>query len=265
MRVSRRGSKSSGINSSHLTQKNHERSSLSSTVARSRSSRKFNDPCKVCVLNLPFEVGEEELNGWLLAGGGEGERGVVDRSRIVGRGAKLIKDWKTGASKGYAFIQFLDPVYATCCIELCKGRKIRGREVRFRQGVRKGKDNDEVIVAVRKGKGKGKEGGDDEDALLEGVLRDVDEIDGGGASSAVAVGADTASIIGENKKALGKFSGFGSMIKEGEAGPDLGTEEIQDEEYPFDDVDDDDDDDEGGDDDDGDGFDGVDFDFDFLK
>lgn len=103
-------------------------------------TKKFVDPCKVFVGNLPFNVDEEAMVDFILEGMGQ--------SRIVVHSAKVIYEWKTGKSKGYGFIIFSDPIYATVCIEECSGKMLDGRVISVSQG--KKKDQDNVIYIKKK-------------------------------------------------------------------------------------------------------------------
>ena len=62
--------------------------------------------------------------------------------------SKLIRDWKTGDSKGFGFIEFTDPIYATVCIETCEGKVLGGREILVNQG--KKKDADPAVYIKEK-------------------------------------------------------------------------------------------------------------------
>jgi len=110
---------------------------------------------------------------------------------------KIIRDWKTGKSKGYGFIQFYEPMAATSAMESVnkgskqKGWRIKGRKIRLDQGVRK--PNEEVenrkrqkinIKKKKKAKLARGEGLDEEGMVIHSVLEDVDgnmaSDDGGG-------------------------------------------------------------------------------------
>ena len=122
MRVSRRGSKMRGQDST-VAQLNESRKSISGKPGQ----KNFVDPPKLFVGNLDYEVEAKELGEW-LDGLGVGAQ-VLD--------CKVICDWRTRKSKGYGFVRFSDPIFATSALEAVKNKKLRGRVVRLRQGARK--------------------------------------------------------------------------------------------------------------------------------
>jgi len=234
MRVSRRGSKSQSSESSTITSNHVSRLNSSG----SRSNKNFVDPCKIFVGNIPYTTSEKQLKEWVLSLPGIPPKQV--------QGVKLIADWKTGASKGYGFVQFYEPVFATSCLEFMRGKKIDGRVVRFTQGKRKIEDGD--VIMKKKG-GKRKEG-DEVDAVID---RAIDEIDG------VDDVDDDEEMIFEDvvdddddiddtplTKRKPKFGGFAQFAVEGEVGPDVG--DVEDDVYDFDAIDGEDDDDDDDDD-----------------
>jgi RNA recognition motif-containing protein len=62
---------------------------------------------------------------------------------------KIVRDWKTGKSKGFGFAVFTEAIYATVCIEKCHGAKLESRPVTVKQGQRK---PDENLVYIKKRK-----------------------------------------------------------------------------------------------------------------
>lgn len=60
---------------------------------------------------------------------------------------KIVKDWKTGVSKGFGFCVFTEAVYATVCIDKCHNLMLEGRAVTVKQGVKKAVDN---VLYVKK-------------------------------------------------------------------------------------------------------------------
>lgn len=94
---------------------------------------------------------------------------------------KIIRDWKTGQSKGYGFLMFYNALDATTCMKFMKGDgfTIRGRPVRFDQGKKKSVDEDmrETKKAKRKLKQQMMEEAlDDEGKVIHSALESV-EID----------------------------------------------------------------------------------------
>jgi len=90
MRVSRRGSKLRGQDFS-VSRLNEERVS----TAGKKGTKNFVDPNRLFAGNLHFMVTTEDLKKWLV------EYGLQDK--VVE--CKVITDWRTGASKGYGFVQ----------------------------------------------------------------------------------------------------------------------------------------------------------------
>lgn len=88
------------------------------------------DACKVFLGNLCFQETEETVKGWICAQLG------IPRDILL-NAVKLVRDWRTGRSKGYAFVEFADPIYATLCIDKCDNKDFHGRMVSVAQGVRK--------------------------------------------------------------------------------------------------------------------------------
>ena len=105
-------------------------------------TKRFVDPCKVFIGNLPFNVDEEQLQRFVLT--------TMGQSRFILHSAKIIRDWKTGKSKGYGFCIFTDPIYATVCIEVVNGKPFEGRAVSVGQGKKKDDENQLYLKKKRK-------------------------------------------------------------------------------------------------------------------
>jgi len=105
-------------------------------------TKRFVDPCKVFVGNLPFDVDKKELANFILE--------TMGQSRMILHSFKVISDWKTGKSKGYGFLEFTDPIYATVCMEVCNGKKLNGRPIKVSQG--KKKDEEDAVYIKKKRK-----------------------------------------------------------------------------------------------------------------
>ncbi|EED87040.1 RNA binding protein, partial [Thalassiosira pseudonana CCMP1335] len=91
-------------------------------------TKKFIDPNKVFIGNLPFDATEEDVNQLFATHWGRIES------------VKIVRDWKSGKSKGYGFIQFYEPMVATSAMKSVnegKGLRIKGRPIRLDQGARK--------------------------------------------------------------------------------------------------------------------------------
>jgi RNA recognition motif-containing protein len=111
-------------------------------TAGRKGTKRFVDPCKVFVGNLPFSVDEKKLEEFML--------GAMGQTKLVLHSSKVIYEWKTGKSKGYGFLVFTDPIYATVCMETCQGKMLDGRGVNISQGKKKEQDNQLYINKKRK-------------------------------------------------------------------------------------------------------------------
>mmetsp|Transcript_13248 Transcript_13248/g.18759 ORF Transcript_13248/g.18759 Transcript_13248/m.18759 type:complete len:290 (-) Transcript_13248:734-1603(-) len=107
-----------------LAVKNAEREK----TAGRKGTKKFVDPTKLFLGNLPFDATEEDV--WQFF---KEHLGHTTNVRTV----KIIRDWKTGKSKGYGFCLMANAMFATTAMEFCKGKKIKGRIVRIDQGKKK--------------------------------------------------------------------------------------------------------------------------------
>uniref|UniRef100_A0A7S1UZW7 RRM domain-containing protein n=1 Tax=Grammatophora oceanica TaxID=210454 RepID=A0A7S1UZW7_9STRA len=88
-------------------------------------TRRFVDPCKIFLGNVPFDADENDVKAFLKQ-----YMGTVHHVTRV----KIIRDWKTEKSKGYAFALFTDPVFATCAVEYCNEQRFMGRKITVDQG-----------------------------------------------------------------------------------------------------------------------------------
>jgi len=127
MKVSRGKSKQARSKGSQIALSNEARMKS----AGRKGTKNFVDPNKLFVGNLSYNATESHLKNFLL------ERGIQE---INIEAVKIIRDWKTGKSKGYGFIQFVGPIYATSALELIKGKRLLGRIVRLDQGKKKSQD-----------------------------------------------------------------------------------------------------------------------------
>lgn len=119
-----------------LATKNSERVK----TAGRRGTKKFVDPGKVFVGGIPFDATEDDLKNFFVK-----HLGHANNISSL----KIIRDWKTGKSKGYGFAIFCDPMFATCAMEFCKGKKLKGRLLTLNQGQKK---LDENWLYVKKAK-----------------------------------------------------------------------------------------------------------------
>jgi hypothetical protein len=104
-------------------------------------TKRFVDPCKVFVGNLPFDADADMMTKFILQ--------QMGQTKFVLHRSKLVTDWKTGKSKGYGFIEFTDPIFATVCMDVCNGRVLNGRPLSISQGKKKDQDN---LVYLKKKK-----------------------------------------------------------------------------------------------------------------
>jgi RNA recognition motif-containing protein len=132
-------------------------------TAGRKGTKRFVDPCKVFVGNLSFDTNKKELAEFVL--------NTMGQSRMVLHSFKIIKDWKTGKSKGYGFMEFTDPIYATVCMDVCNGKKLKGRPMKVSQG--KKKDEEDVVYVKKKRKNAESE----EEEVISSAL---DEAEGAG-------------------------------------------------------------------------------------
>lgn len=121
-------------------------------------TKRYVNPCKVFLGNLPFNATEASLQEWLCD-----QMGLP--APFLLNGVKIVRDWKTGDSKGYGFCVFTEPIHATVCIDKCNGRLLQGRAVRVDQGIKK----QQTKILIKKDE---KEPLDaDETAIQEGIRK----------------------------------------------------------------------------------------------
>jgi len=119
-------------------------------------TKRFVDPCKVFVGNLPFSADEDELEKFVLK--------TMGQSKLILHSSKVIYDWKTGKSKGYGFVVFTDPIFATVCMEVVNGKMLDGRGLTVSQGKKKDQENQLYLKKNRK------PAESDEDAAIASAL-----------------------------------------------------------------------------------------------
>ena len=132
-------------------------------------TKRYVNPCKIFVGNLPFSVTSEDLKNWICK-----QLGLP--SAVLLQECKIIRDWKTGKSKGYGFAVFTEAIYATVCIVKCNGLVWDGRTITVNQGVKKQPESELYIKKERK-----KPADADEEAIELGLkeaeaLMDPEEI-----------------------------------------------------------------------------------------
>mmetsp|Transcript_6562 Transcript_6562/g.12630 ORF Transcript_6562/g.12630 Transcript_6562/m.12630 type:complete len:283 (+) Transcript_6562:34-882(+) len=209
MRVSRRGSKLRGQDFS-VSKLNEERKAGSGK----KGGTNFVDPNKLFVGNLDFRVTDDDLRGWFQDSG----YGVHLTS------CKVIRDWKTGESKGFGFVSFTDPIFATSAMESLRNVKLLDRVVRLNQGGRKKKEPDaafvtsdereekeltEEEVAIRTGLREASELGGGVRLNEEGEWEDVDD-----EADDEEDGGESEDYDGDFNAVRSRFKGFGPMISD---------------------------------------------------
>jgi RNA recognition motif. (a.k.a. RRM, RBD, or RNP domain) len=130
------------------------------SAAGKRGTKKFMDPCKVFMGNLPADAQEKDLLAFLEL--------YLGHTRNV-HSVKIIRDWKTNLSKQYGFVLFTDPMFATCAMTFCKNKKMSGRIIKMDQGKKK---LDENTLYVTKNK---KKPVDAEEAAIQAGLEEAED------------------------------------------------------------------------------------------
>jgi RNA recognition motif-containing protein len=168
MKVSKGKSKHSKGNSLHSINQNRKR------IAGKPGNKHFLDPNKVFIGNLSYDATEDDVKSFLKK-----HLGGLHTIESV----KIIVDWKTNKSKGFGFVQFIEPMFATSAMESIKNKKLKGRIIRLDQG-RKKDDLDKRVLFVKKRERRE----DEESKVIDGAL---DEAEGKGMGKVdVEAGAD---------------------------------------------------------------------------
>jgi RNA recognition motif-containing protein len=143
-----------------LMEKNRERIRTAGRVG----TKRFVDPCKVFLGNLPFDATETDLKQFF--------RHYLGTTFNV-KSVKIIYDWKTNKSKGYGFALFTDPMFATSAMEVLNGKPLKGRPMKLSQGKKK-QDENELYIKKKK---KQKAQLDAEEAAIQEGLDEAEEDD----------------------------------------------------------------------------------------
>lgn len=120
-----------------LIEKNRQRVQMAGRVG----TKRFVDPCKVFLGNLPFDANEKDVKLFF-----KDNLGTTFNVKSV----KIIRDWKTNKSKGYGFALFTDPIFATSAMEVLNGRPLKGRPMKLSQGKKQPKENELYIKKKKK-------------------------------------------------------------------------------------------------------------------
>ena len=151
MKVSGSSKRTRSSKSSHLIELNNERLQ----TAGRPGTKNFIDPNKVFIGNLPYDATELDITNLFAKHWNVPSTSVDERISSI----KIVKDWKTGVSKGYGFIQFYEPMVATSTMETInkgqgKGWRIKGRRIRLDQGKHKESEEDMRLLKAKKKKEK---------------------------------------------------------------------------------------------------------------
>lgn len=95
----------------------------------------FIDPCRVFFGNLDLTVTSEDLCEFVAR-----HHGLPSTFLIVD--AEVITDWRTGVSKGYGFVRYTEPVYATNALDTCHGKLWNGRRLSVKPAVNSNKQKE---------------------------------------------------------------------------------------------------------------------------
>jgi RNA recognition motif-containing protein len=155
MKVSKGKSKHSKGNSLHTINQNRKR------IAGRPGNKHFLDPNKVFIGNLSFDATVEDVKGFL-----KNHLGGLHTVESV----KIIRDWKTNKSKGYGFVQFIEPMLATSAMQSIKNKKLKGRVIRLDQGRKKDDLNNRVLFVKKRER----KDVDEESKVIDSALDEVE-------------------------------------------------------------------------------------------
>ena len=103
-------------------------------TAGREGTKRYQNPNKVFVGNLPFHVTSSDLEDWI------GQHFAVPAPLLL-KQCKVVHDWQTQKSKGYGFAVFTEPIYATVLLEKCRrGSQWQGRRLTVSAGYKKQPD-----------------------------------------------------------------------------------------------------------------------------
>lgn len=160
MKVSRGKSRKSPRKSSSIAVTHASRVRSAGRVG----TKRYVDPTRCFIGNLPYDADEDDVHD--LLSDYLGPR-VAD---LNVESVKIVRDWRTGRSKGYGFVQFLDPMMATSAMEGLNGKELMGRKINFGQGQRR-QDPDRIWIKRRE---KAAAADDEEGALLDAALDEAE-------------------------------------------------------------------------------------------
>jgi len=161
MKVSKGKSKHSKGNSLHSQNQYRKR------IAGKPGTKLFLDPNKAFIGNLSYDTTVDDVKVFLKQ-----HLGSLSTVESV----KIIQDWKTNKSKGYGFVQFVEPMFATSAMESIKNKKLKGRVLRLDQGRKKDDLNNRVLFVKKRERIADKPNVDEEDRVIDGALDEVDKM-----------------------------------------------------------------------------------------
>ena len=127
-------------------------------TAGREGTKRYQNPNKVCLGNLAFNITSKDLENWLS------EQFSVPAPLLL-KQCKVIHNWQTLESKGYGFAVFSEPIYATVCLEKCDGLTLRGRKIKVSPGFKKMPDP-RIYLEKKLQKAKDRE----EAAIQQGIM-----------------------------------------------------------------------------------------------
>lgn len=107
-------------------------------------TKRFVNPCLVFIGNLPFNTTSAELQTWLC------EQMATPSPLLLHQDVDIIRDWKTGQSKGYAFVTFAAAHLATVAIDRLHQAEYQGRLLTVSQGKKKPDPNLLLIMEQKR-------------------------------------------------------------------------------------------------------------------
>jgi RNA recognition motif-containing protein len=134
-------------------------------------TKRFVDPCRVFFGNLHFATDEAGLAGFVASALGLPPAVCLLRGP---NGANVVRDWRTGRSKGYGFCVFTEPVYATATLDKCHGRVLDGRAVTVAQAARRRRPAENQLYVVRDADRTERNAGSGEDRAIRDALQKAD-------------------------------------------------------------------------------------------
>ncbi|KAL7561239.1 hypothetical protein ACA910_004160 [Epithemia clementina (nom. ined.)] len=123
-------------------------------------TKRYQNPNKVFLGNLNFNITSKDLEDWLSE-----QLGVP--APLLLKQCKVVQDWQTQISKGYGFAVFSEPIYATVCLEKCHGMMVAGRTLTVSPGFKKMPD---PAIYLEKKRQKAK---DREEAAIQAGIMDA--------------------------------------------------------------------------------------------